>query len=47
MELTNPRMLMGDERTKFVTTVKNSTFNPGNTDKAAEQIGMKVTYQTR
>ena len=39
----NPRILVGDDRTKFVQTVMNSTFNPANTDKETEQIGAKIS----
>ena len=35
-------MLKGDERTKFVTTVTLSTFNPGATDCATETISKKI-----
>ena len=42
----NPRILVGEERTKFVKTVMASTFNPENTDaetvKISEKIGSRV-----
>ena len=38
----NPRILVGDERTKFVTTVMNSTFRPEIVDRETEHISEKV-----
>ena len=35
----NPRMLLGSDRTKFVKTVMESTFYPERTDSEAEEIG--------
>ena len=36
MEVTNPRILKGAERTKFVQTINSTTFNPERTDAEAE-----------
>ena len=47
MEVTNPRILKGDERTKFVKTVMNSTFNPANTDDECVAISMKVSSKVK
>ena len=47
MEVTNPRILYGAERTKFVTTVMKSTFNPANTDAEAEQISSMVSTKCK
>jgi len=47
MEVTNPRILKGAERTKFVTTVMQSTFNPANTDAETEKIGSMVSTKVR
>ena len=36
--MSNPRILKGDERTKFVTTVRDSTFFPEKTDEQTIKI---------
>ena len=40
-------MLMGNERTKFVTTVRDSTFYPERTDAETVAIGKKISENTR
>ena len=40
--MSNPRILKGDERTKFVTTVRDSTFFPEKTDEETVKISQKV-----
>ena len=43
----NPRILMGAERTKFVTTVNSSTFNPNAIDEETVKISEKVGSRVR
>ena len=38
----DPRILKGDERSKFVTSVMNTTFHPERTDKETIDISKKV-----
>ena len=40
--LANPRILVGTERTKFVTTVMDSTFHPEKTDQETVDISKKI-----
>ena len=40
--MSDPRILTGNDRTKFVTTVLNSTFNPEITDDETMRIGKKI-----
>jgi len=40
------RILLGAERTKFVTTVKDSTFYPERTDAETVQISHKIRTNT-
>ena len=42
----NPRILVGDERTKFVTTVRDSEFCPEMTDAMTVQIAGKIRSGT-
>ena len=38
----DPRILKGEERSKFVTSVMNTTFHPERTDKETIDISKKV-----
>ena len=42
----NPRILVGDERTKFVTTVRDSEFYPEKTDAMTVEIAGKIRTRT-
>ena len=44
--MTNPRILMGNDRTKFVQTILNSTFNPEATDEETLRISRKIQSKT-
>lgn len=41
--MSNPRILMGNDRTKFVKTVMESTFHPERTDAETVKISQKVS----
>ena len=41
--LSDPRILVGEDRTKFVTTVLNSTFHPESTDAETEKLSKKIS----
>ena len=44
--MSDPRILTGNDRTKFVTTVMNSTMHPELADEESQKIGMKVMSKT-
>ena len=42
----NPRILYGDDRTKFVTTVRDSEFCPEKTDAMTVEIARTIRSKT-
>ena len=42
----NPRILYGEERTKFITTVRDSEFCPDKTDAMTVEIAGKIKNRT-